>query len=87
LSGGTLFSEPNVLVGGLLNSVGFAIFAVGAESPLQAADSLFFFDFHRTNLRIPPDLSPVSIRLALLFLLLTRGACECRKDVGEVRIP
>jgi hypothetical protein len=25
-------------------------------------------------LRIPPDLSPVSIRLALLFLLLTRGA-------------
>jgi LuxR family transcriptional regulator, maltose regulon positive regulatory protein len=40
----------------------------------QLFSSLFFFDFHRTNLRIPPDLSPVSIRLALLFLLLTRGA-------------
>src|ERR1700736_2288656 len=37
----------------------------------------------RTNLRIPPDLSPVSIRLALLFLLLrtfasttTMGCCK-----------
>jgi hypothetical protein len=40
----------------------------------QLFSSLLFFDFHRTNLRIPPDLSPVSIRLALLFLLLTRGA-------------
>jgi hypothetical protein len=40
------------------------------------------FDFHRTNLRIPPDLSPVSIRLALLFLLLTRGARKDRPSPG-----
>jgi hypothetical protein len=45
----------------------------------QLFSSLFFFDFHRTNLRIPPDLSPVSIRLALLFLLLTRGALGIRR--------
>jgi hypothetical protein len=44
----------------------------------QLFSSLFFFDFHRTNLRIPPDLSPVSIRLVLLFLLLTRGARKLR---------
>ena len=31
---------------------------------------------------IPPDLSPVSIRLALLFLLLTRGARECAGEVS-----
>jgi hypothetical protein len=39
----------------------------------QLFSSLFFFDPNKF-LRIPPDLSPVSIRLALLFLLLTRGA-------------
>jgi hypothetical protein len=53
----------------------------------QLFSSLFFFDFHRTNLRIPPDLSPVSIRLALLLLLLTRGArCllgYCRLSTGR----
>src|ERR1700730_581127 len=42
--------------------------------------AIFFAIFLRLPpnkfLRIPPDLSPVSIRLALLFLLLTRGGAD-----------
>jgi hypothetical protein len=43
--------------------------------PLDSAKTLFF----ETNLRIPPDLSPVSIRLALLFLLLRAWRMERKK--------
>jgi hypothetical protein len=52
----------------------------------QLFSSLFFFDFHRTISPIPPDLSPVSIRLALLFLLIyvsSDGGSRTSHTIGD----
>ena len=57
----------------------FAVACIYQAGLWSAIFFAIFFQFHRTNLRIPPDLSPVSLRLALLFLLLGDVAPSLRE--------